>query len=126
MFTQEQLSVSLRATGLLGPVLRATVIMDQDQLHADNLFFVGHRFAWHIRVHLFFIYKTVCLKSGFPTNVLGIEREKMEKKERFFSNIPIFNTKLERKHKRISFSSVSGDEIYYNSLKWVIAPPRSA
>jgi hypothetical protein len=37
MFTQEQLSASLRATGLLGPVLRATVIMDQDQLHADIL-----------------------------------------------------------------------------------------
>jgi hypothetical protein len=37
MFTQEQLSVSLCATALLDPVLRATVIMDQEQLHTDIL-----------------------------------------------------------------------------------------
>ena len=37
MFTQEQLSISLRATGLLDPVLRATVIMDQEQLNTDIL-----------------------------------------------------------------------------------------
>ena len=37
MFTQEQLSASLRATGLLNPVLRATVIMDQEQLNTDIL-----------------------------------------------------------------------------------------
>ena len=37
MFTQEQISVSLRATELLNPVLRATVIMDQEQLNLDIL-----------------------------------------------------------------------------------------
>jgi hypothetical protein len=37
MFTQEQISVSLRATVLLAPVLRATIIMDQEQLNADIL-----------------------------------------------------------------------------------------
>jgi hypothetical protein len=37
MFTQEQLSVSLHATALLDLVLRATVIMDQEQLHTDIL-----------------------------------------------------------------------------------------
>ena len=37
MFTQEQIAVSLRATQLLEPVLRATVIMDQEQLNADIL-----------------------------------------------------------------------------------------
>ena len=37
MFTQEQISVSLRATELLNPVLRATVIMDQEQLNSDIL-----------------------------------------------------------------------------------------
>lgn len=37
MFTQEQLSVSLRATELLTPVLRATVIMDQEKLNSDIL-----------------------------------------------------------------------------------------
>ena len=37
MFTQEQISVSLRATGLLMPALRATVIMDQEQLNSDIL-----------------------------------------------------------------------------------------
>ena len=36
MFTQEQTAVSLRATQLLEPVLRATVIMDQEQLNAVN------------------------------------------------------------------------------------------
>ena len=37
MFTQEQIAVSLRATQLLELVLRATVIMDQEQLNADIL-----------------------------------------------------------------------------------------
>jgi hypothetical protein len=37
MFTQEQISVSLRATKLLEPVLRASVIMDQEQLNTDIL-----------------------------------------------------------------------------------------
>ena len=37
VFTQEQLSVSLRATDLLVPVLRASVIMDQEQLNSDIL-----------------------------------------------------------------------------------------
>ena len=37
MFTQEQISASLRATELLGPVLGATVIMDQEQLNTDIL-----------------------------------------------------------------------------------------
>ena len=37
MFTQEQISVSLRATELLMPVLRATVIMHQEQLNSDIL-----------------------------------------------------------------------------------------
>ena len=37
VFTQEQLVNSLRASSLLEPVLRATVIMDQDQLHQDIL-----------------------------------------------------------------------------------------
>ena len=37
MFTQEQISISLRATELLNPVLRATVIMDQEQLNSDIL-----------------------------------------------------------------------------------------
>ena len=37
MFTQEQISISLRATELLNPVLRAMVIMDQEQLNSDIL-----------------------------------------------------------------------------------------
>ena len=37
MFTQEQISASLRASQLLDPVLRATVIMDQEQLNSDIL-----------------------------------------------------------------------------------------
>ena len=37
MFTQEQISVSLRATELLNPVLQAMVIMDQEQLNSDIL-----------------------------------------------------------------------------------------
>ena len=37
VFTQEQLSASLRATQLYEPVLRASVIMDQDQLHTNIL-----------------------------------------------------------------------------------------
>jgi hypothetical protein len=37
MFTQEQISASLRATQLVEPVLRATVIMDQEQLNSDIL-----------------------------------------------------------------------------------------
>jgi Integrase zinc binding domain len=37
MFTKEQLSTSLRATQLLEPVLRATVIMDQEKLNSDIL-----------------------------------------------------------------------------------------
>src|SRR5271169_4444757 len=37
MFTQEQISVSLHATNLLEPVLRASVIMDQEQLSSDIL-----------------------------------------------------------------------------------------
>ena len=37
MFTQEQISVSLQATQLLDPVLRASVIMDQEQLNSDIL-----------------------------------------------------------------------------------------
>ena len=37
MFTQEQISVSLRATDLMTPVLRVTVIMDQEQLNSDIL-----------------------------------------------------------------------------------------
>ena len=36
-FTQEQISISLQATELLNPVLRATVIMDQEQLNSDIL-----------------------------------------------------------------------------------------
>jgi hypothetical protein len=36
-FTQEQLSVSRRANQLYKPVLRATVVMDQHQIHADIL-----------------------------------------------------------------------------------------
>jgi len=37
VFTQEQLTHSLRASALLEPILRATVIMDEDQLHKDIL-----------------------------------------------------------------------------------------
>jgi len=37
VFTQEQISASLRATHLFEPILRATVIMDQEQLHSDIL-----------------------------------------------------------------------------------------
>ena len=37
VFTNEQLVHSLRATSLVEPVLRASVIMDQDQLHRDIL-----------------------------------------------------------------------------------------
>ena len=37
MFTKEQISASLQATQLMGPILRATVIMDQEQLHSDIL-----------------------------------------------------------------------------------------
>jgi hypothetical protein len=37
IFNQEQISASLRATTLLFPVLRATVIMDQEQLNSDIL-----------------------------------------------------------------------------------------
>ena len=37
MFTQEQISTSLRATQLLEPVLQASVIMDQEQLNSDIL-----------------------------------------------------------------------------------------
>ena len=37
MFTQEQISVSLRGTQLLEPVLQASVIMDQEQLNSDVL-----------------------------------------------------------------------------------------
>jgi hypothetical protein len=37
MFTQEQISTSLRATGLLVPALRATVFMDQEKLNSDIL-----------------------------------------------------------------------------------------
>ena len=37
IFTQQQMSDSLRATELLEPVLRATVIMDQEQLNSDIL-----------------------------------------------------------------------------------------
>ena len=37
MFTKEQISASLRATQLMEPILRATVIMDQEQLHSDIL-----------------------------------------------------------------------------------------
>ena len=49
MFTQEQISVSLRETELLNPVLRAMVIMDQEQLNSDilsalpdNLLYIAH------------------------------------------------------------------------------------
>ena len=37
VFSQEQLSASLRATELLTPALKATVIMDTEQLHSDIL-----------------------------------------------------------------------------------------
>ena len=37
MFTKEQISASLRATQLMEPILWATVIMDQEQLHSDIL-----------------------------------------------------------------------------------------
>ena len=37
VFTQQQLSVSLRATSLYAPVLAATVLMDQEQLYSDIL-----------------------------------------------------------------------------------------
>ena len=37
MFTQEQITASLRATQLLVPVLRASEIMDQEQLNSDIL-----------------------------------------------------------------------------------------
>ena len=37
MFSKDQLSASLRATELLTPALRATVIMDQEQLNSDIL-----------------------------------------------------------------------------------------
>ena len=37
MFTEEQISASLRATQPMEPILRATVIMDQEQLHSDIL-----------------------------------------------------------------------------------------
>ena len=37
MFTQEQISISLRATELLNPVLRAMVIINQEQLNSDIL-----------------------------------------------------------------------------------------
>ena len=37
MFTQEQISVSLRATEMITRVLRVTVIMDIEQLNSDIL-----------------------------------------------------------------------------------------
>jgi hypothetical protein len=37
IFTNQQLSESLRGTSLLGPVLRASMIMDSKKLHADIL-----------------------------------------------------------------------------------------
>ena len=37
MFTQEQISTSLRATEMIKPVLRATIIMDIEQLNSDIL-----------------------------------------------------------------------------------------
>ena len=37
MFTQEQIAISLHATQLVESVLRATVIMDQEQLNSDIL-----------------------------------------------------------------------------------------
>ena len=37
IFTTQQLSESLRATSLLIPTLRASVLMDPEQLHTDNL-----------------------------------------------------------------------------------------
>ena len=37
VFTQEQISASLRATQLFEPVLHATIIMDQEKLHSDIL-----------------------------------------------------------------------------------------
>ena len=37
IFSQEQLSASLHATELLTPALKATVIMDTEQLHSDIL-----------------------------------------------------------------------------------------
>ena len=37
MFTQEQISASLRATEMITPVLQATVIMDIEQLNSDIL-----------------------------------------------------------------------------------------
>ena len=50
MFTQEQISVSFRATQLLEPVLWASVIMDQEQLNSvvlsalpDNPIFIAHQ-----------------------------------------------------------------------------------
>ena len=35
MFTEEQISTSLQAMHLMEPILQATVIMDQEQLHSD-------------------------------------------------------------------------------------------
>ena len=50
MFTEEQISASLRATQLMEPILRATVIMDQEQLHSnilsalpDDPLFIAHQ-----------------------------------------------------------------------------------
>jgi hypothetical protein len=37
VFTQEQISASLRATQLFDPILRATIIMDEEKLHSDIL-----------------------------------------------------------------------------------------
>ena len=37
MYTQEQISISLHATQLLEPVLRASIIMDQEQLNSEVL-----------------------------------------------------------------------------------------
>ena len=37
MFTQEQISMSLHATDLMTPVLRAIIIMDQEQLNSNIL-----------------------------------------------------------------------------------------
>ena len=70
IFTDEQLTNSLHATKLADPVLYATVIMDQEQLHRDNLqslpsdsLFISHSFDpkphWSITPNDFLHHKSL-------------------------------------------------------------------
>jgi hypothetical protein len=59
IFTQDQLSASLQASLLEEIVLRATVVMDVDQLHAD--------IKSHITNNLAGVASTTAASSGQPS-----------------------------------------------------------